>query len=557
MLLKLTSLKVLRAVSRCLEPSVANKLWNVSRIVTLSGGQTPSLLAVSLFDIPRANVAQYQSEAQMAKPILREFMKIKHPSNKDIIQTFAALDGYKLGVSMQDPSFLMLVDRLVLSVKAESSPEQLNIFGFIAHQFSLKHGKFWQKLSNLVLSKDIYEDPSNLLSLYSILIRNRTQSNFGVEFKAYAPNTKQLLLNMRSNLTLLDKLHAAFVYSQLQDPLEEFERDLMLAFKADFDQFSEKFSANDLALTAMVIYHSQVEIEEATKGELLAALAKQFIMRDSVEYDVLLQSYELLEGHPGDVGVRDRLLWESIAFIAIVYADREFYDSTIIYRIDDMVVRKSESDIINFESAALYLSASTLFSVEKDGGLYMRVVQMVQWQLINEGTALYSSFDGKNVAMLLSALKTLSKQIHLDHKSLTEVFDYFYKIIDSQLIDKKIEPEDYYELYSIYHKMTYPYAAPAAFVDMLLTKSKSGSRVKATEDTERLANPKNSHEQSEWAQPDDSRVFKNWSRGREELNYDQFKNQAEGQKFGDMSLNQGKDDDLWKEFQARKARNKK
>ena len=91
-----------------------------------------------------------------------------------------------------------------------------------------------------------------------------------------------------------------------------------------------------------------------------------------------MQNYEFGDTKKFDIGIKDILRWDSLANATSVYASHKFFNDELLQRSEETIIRKAETDLIDFESAAILLS-NLLRSNMCDTTTTMRVLEMLEW----------------------------------------------------------------------------------------------------------------------------------------------------------------------------------
>ncbi len=143
------------------------------------------------------------------------------------------------------------------------------------------------------------------------------------------------------------------------------------------------------------------------------------------------------------------LNWPSVAFLYRVYYQTQYSNDGLNSKLRDIVIAKRDIDPVEFESASILLSVLTSKEGPANKEVIESVVNGVYNQLAEEGSAMFSQFDGRNVASFLNTMIKLGKKE--ENKRITEEFiDYFSGLIKSDKIVSKIELEDFNSLLKVF-----------------------------------------------------------------------------------------------------------
>jgi len=191
-----------------------------------------------------------------------------------------------------------------------------------------------------------------------------------------------------------------------------------------------------------------------------------FLNRKLDEYDTDMDKTDPILKNKFKVPIKERLTWESVGQVSTVFTSEEFKDNNGIKRVVELIERKSENDLVDFESAALILTNFLRNKVDVSSQVYMKILDMVYWQLEKEGTAMLTQFDGRNIAYFLNSLKEL-KKMGINEELLKELFDYFGGVLLGKGIGSRIEKEDYRVLLRIFEGSEKEFGHPKEIMEFL------------------------------------------------------------------------------------------
>ena len=285
-------------------PSHRDKLIRFHNPRTSESGRFRSLMHV------RSNgfSEEFQPEAnetQIANQILSTFQAKIQPKPSEIIETFAALQPYKLGVIERSSKFFSLMQKLNALLKTPLSLSEIRTIARLAHEFDIHNVTFWKELANVTLRTDPRKDFSKSLEAFSILVRNCHKNDVKPEIIKVASRLRDFILPIKRKLKYEDYINASYIFSEIEVNFPELSEMAPTLVRNELDETAE-ISVNHLPLLANVIYKDLL-INPEEKPDLLTKVATVFVQRDGLEYDVRLQQFEMMETRAGDVGVRDPL----------------------------------------------------------------------------------------------------------------------------------------------------------------------------------------------------------------------------------------------------------
>ena len=108
-------------------------------------------------------------------------------------------------------------------------------------------------------------------------------------------------------------------------------------------------------------------------------LGRGFIQRDGLEYDTVLQDYEMDSPMPADHGVPDPIEFKSIGLVGKALLNQNYYQEEVLRRLSEIFYRKAETAFCDFEGAGKILKYYGLVPFEVDGDIPNKILQMLVW----------------------------------------------------------------------------------------------------------------------------------------------------------------------------------
>ena len=356
-------------------------------------------------------------------------------------------------------------------LKPSLSLSEIRSIALLAHEFDIHNTSFWKELADITLRTDPRKDFGKSLEAFSVLIRNCHKNDIKPDLIRVAPRLREFILPIRSKLKLEDFINASYIFSEIEVNFPELS-EMVPSLVRDELEDTGKIPVNTLPLLANSI-SKDLDINQDDKPVLLEKVAEVFVQRDGLEYDVLLQQFEMMEGRSGDVGVRDPLFWQSIGFMASIYIDPRFYYPSLLGRLEDMIHRKLETHVMDFNSASLYLGATLQLEGQDDRvaatDIHNRILEMVVTQMKEEGELLYGSINGKNLVRMLGALTQFQNG---DSELIGRIYNFAEKALQSEKIDSKVTPGEFSALARLFSS-TEIYQSSESLIETLKNKTKS------------------------------------------------------------------------------------
>jgi len=414
--------------------------------------QTKTLIKSTKYNFSNEEYEYLQdySDFTMAQGIMKAYVKNQENSPKDILQAFVGLERYKLGVISSEPIYRTFLGTVKKGLGQTFTSEELQVLVESAYNMHIKDVGFWELIyKNLEKSKDTIHLRA-LLAIYDTLLKVKQYPKFTELIAPEIAGLKPKILKYLDQFILNDCVRAIYIFGYFEQEFPELVNKLKTDLLNSALNIDMLLTADQLANAAMIVLNLP-EDPNFDKGRIMRDISGHFISRDTLEYDLTLQHYEYDSPTPGESGVRDRLRWESIAKMARVYSSDEFYDDTMMSRLKETIFRKSETDLVDFENAAVILSVyARIRKMTWDNDFYSRILEMFHWQLNNEDNeVMLSQYDGKNISFFLDAVNIIANA-ELDPELLTETFNYFSGVIQGGQIDPKIKEHEWKALLEIF-----------------------------------------------------------------------------------------------------------
>ncbi len=380
------------------------------------------------------STSSQQSQVQSA---IAEFNKKETYSAMDVIRVLDSLESAKAGINSSDPLFREFMMKLNDAVKNKFDAQSLETIALKAYYLNIKDTLFWFSLDNTVKTSESSMDFPTLLVIFSVLLRIKSYPHF---YRYTAAFKEDLLESTKQALNELDfrhVIHASNVFASLNMPFPELTKRLKSDLSSNLkDMGSVYVSINDLATSAILI-STLLKNNDPDRASILRDLGKFLNTLDLVQF---CKSPERTPKSVAEDFEEEKLNWHSVAYLVRVFSA----DEALAKKLNQVISTKLETDPVDFESASIILSVLSQSKADTQN-----LLEGVYNQLAEEGGAMFTQFDGRNVASFLRTLTTVA-QSGKNQEIIGELFEYFSGLVISDKIATKIELEDYKLLNKIF-----------------------------------------------------------------------------------------------------------
>jgi len=296
------------------------------------------------------------------------------------------------------------------------------------------------------------KNPISVLSTFCLLLSKQASCYRGIQndIKQIEGLLKNLIKDNLMKLDLVQLIQANYICYQLRIEFIELVSVFRNGLLRHISVLEIQLDANFIVLAAEIAYNVIPHIDKE-KPRLLRGLAEMFAMRDSVEYDLTLQHTEFVEDEEaGSDSVNDRLTWDSIRIMIDVYSNDDNYQENILDRVSNLIIRKSESGLIDIDNATAILMKGVQSQSLLTIPTYMRLLEMINWQVTNEDVSILDQFTGANITNLLTSISSLVTA-EWDIFIVTDIFSYFSQVIQKDsVIQQRLSKQHYVRLNEAY-----------------------------------------------------------------------------------------------------------
>lgn len=160
-----------------------------------------------------------------------------------------------------------------------------------------------------------------------------------------------------------------------------------------------------------------------------------FLVKSESDYDQGLQDYEFQDNYSYELGVKDPLLWRSLSQVLYLSTLPEYYYKDLAYRLTDTALRKSEIDLIDWESASLIIDAFLRMPEGYDRHALIRVIDMISSQIDQEGETVTYELNPRNVLRMASCLVGLAENQTIPKGKFSTIMKFIEESIDEELVE--------------------------------------------------------------------------------------------------------------------------
>jgi len=363
---------------------------------------------------------------------MKQFINKESYRANDVIQVLDELSRAKTGINSSDILYKDFMVRLNDAVKNKFNAGDYEEIALKAYYLNIKDPLFWFSLDNSVKTAENNMDFQTLLVVFSIFLRIHSYPHF---YRYMSGFKDELLEATKKSLAELDfrhVIHASYIFGALSTPFPELTKKLKTDLTSSLkNPNSVDVSINDLATAGVLV--STILRDDSEREALLKALGNYLNTLDLKTFATPSENTKEYD--------EELLNWHSVAFLVRVFGGNQATNEGLVKKINDVILFKSEIDPIDFESASIILSVLSKSGKETDNVIVQRLLERVHTLLAEEGSAMFSQFDGRNVASFLKSAIVIAKKGQ-NKEILEEFIEYFSGLIRSDKIASKIELED-------------------------------------------------------------------------------------------------------------------
>ena len=384
---------------------------------------------------------------------LNSFFKKESCDINDVIYTMEKLENDKIGIVDNSNEFRKFITQSDEILRKGASPSLLEVIAKKGNNLNIKDHFFWFSLDNMLKTIDHHSNIGALLPIFSYIIRNKAYASFEFYFRNISDEFTKIILRNLNRLSLHQTIQANYLYAYIGTPIPELTNLLKSSINKPEAVLRDQLSANDI-IAASMLSTTLVDVKDRNLNIIVQQLGTAFLDRNINQYDANVEKLDFQIKGKFKHLVTEKLSWESLSYAASVYKSGGIYQNKkVIDRVEELIRMKYENGLVDFESGSLLLATLLNNKEDIDNSTYMEILDMIYWQLAREDIALFSQFDGRNIASFLNSLEILRK-MDFNKELLQDFFDYFTNIILSKKIANRRFTQNDYEILSIIYNKT-------------------------------------------------------------------------------------------------------
>ncbi|KRW99218.1 hypothetical protein PPERSA_07461 [Pseudocohnilembus persalinus] len=407
----------------------------------------------------------YRKEIENTLKEFQEYLKLKGDLGELIINSLKKMEGAKLGLEFGNTHFLHFCFFIQKFLKQTNNPKQVFEVVVGLRRAGITHQKVWKSVFEYIKQNE-NKIPINLhLEIVYYLLDFKIDN----ETRKYYEDKDELIID-QVNIMLTQDNYIPFIYGlQIMIYLEKeipFENakgylEYLVKNKSVYFQYLDAYHFADLAYLTYSILNQlnisgwdeyELERMKQKKGDQYNLFLKQclenYINLDLVQYDQMLSQYQFFDEKQNQIGIFDRITWSSISKIMQILTDPSFMDESQFRRLEDQIFRKSETDVIDLQNAAILIECYSELP-QNDLNCIMRIFQMLDFRLKAEKDKAKDSFEANSVIRLLRALHQFH-ETSVENQILINTVKYFGGVIKYK--DLEMNQDQAFELKLIYEE---------------------------------------------------------------------------------------------------------
>ncbi|EAR97165.2 hypothetical protein TTHERM_00477030 (macronuclear) [Tetrahymena thermophila SB210] len=337
--------------------------------------------------------------------------------------------------------FLKLTEDMI--VKRELKGSHVKNIAFKLQQIGVYTSSIWKHILEYADQDfDKIDGTTYIEIIYTIY-----DSKSDTEVEKYIQKNEQKIMKAirNSSNNVLAFVQGIYLISRIRDIRQSEKEQMHYLIQNRINDIYSVFTSNQLADILYLVYEL---FNDELKTEQINSFIKKtldtFIVKDLAEYDTMLQQYEFVDRKNDEIGILDNLKWSSAAKVLTVVSDEVFYDQNLFRRIEDLTMRKSETDIIDIDSASLLLESLILIEITEVQVL-LRILEMVDRRLQEEGNKAFEIIHPSSIVRMMTVLNHFL-EIDIGLEFCDRLQNYFAGLVKSGDIDYKLTSEYLIEL---------------------------------------------------------------------------------------------------------------
>lgn len=396
----------------------------------------------TLQDNSNINTESHQYQA-------REFYKyfrLKYAANEEndftlLKNTIDSLRGCKLGISLTDPALFNFSKDFTLTFKRLQTIDHLLEIMREMLFFEYRVEFFWKEAFEFVwsLKSELYKKESHIIGFFFLFIQSPYKESFMIREPSLFQEMRKLLLGLQgqsslNKLPLEGLVEFLLLNIELGLDIQIFQKQLQEKLMPRYKEILLKSSTYFLSSVSFILHKLFFDPFPEKEGSgqvfrLINELNETVVYNDLAIYDTELQNYEFSDSKPQEIGLKDTLSYRTLQTLLKIFKDQRFYNDELLVRIEDAILRKSETDIIDFKNGSELLYHLSRYQHIGNNGL-IRILEMIIWLLEEEGDNMKMYFTKTNIMRLVDGISMIAYNKNVDEALMQDVLKRLAKKIE-------------------------------------------------------------------------------------------------------------------------------
>ena len=405
----------------------------------------------SKLDVPYqdANNVSAETHQYQAREIYKQFSrKVAQNQGNDYILLKTTIDdlrGVKLGIMLSDPLITLFAKDLNQSFQRLQTIDHLLDIMREMLIFEIRLESFWQNAFEFVwsLKPELYKKDTYIIGFFYILMQGPYKESFLRKEPSLIQELQKVLLGLRGspntgNLPLEGLIEFLTLNSELglenQVFTKLFQEKLLPRYKEMLKKSSTYFLSH-VSFLLHKLYYEPYPNKEASGQlyKLITELNETVIYNDLATYDTDLQNYEFSEFKQQEIGFKDLLSYKTLLNLICIFKDQRFYNQELLIRVEDAIIRKSETDLIDLQNASNLLYHLSRFQSIGNNGL-IRLLEMVIWLFQEENAHMGMYLTKINIMRLVDGIALMAYNKNIDDDLLSDVLNFVASKIEGGMV---------------------------------------------------------------------------------------------------------------------------
>jgi len=378
-------------------------------------------------------------------------------------QTINNLRGCKLGISLADPVFIPFIRDFNSCFKRITRLDYLLDIMREMMLFEFRSEIFWRESFDFLwsLKPELLKSDTSIIGFFFILMQGPYKDSFVQRQPGSIQELQKLLLGLRSSLnTAKLPLEALVEFLSLNIELgldnqvfmKLFQEKLMPQYKELLKKSSTYFLSNLSLILHRTFFDPYPKKDPAGPlYKLINELNETVIYNDLSNYDTDLQNYEFSDSKPEEIGFKDFLSFQTLNNLLLIEKDSRFFNEDLVQRVEDAVIRKSETDLADIKNAGHLIYHLSRFQNSGTQAL-IRLMEMVICLFDEEGSHMGMYLTKNNMMKLIDGIGMIAYQKNIEAEPLIEVLERVADKISAGEVrlGEKFEKEDWEFMKKVY-----------------------------------------------------------------------------------------------------------